>query len=80
MRIAVDASYSDLIQLLISNGADIHAEDWDPAVRAELAFLSRRPLLFFFKAVSVSEDRTISRSFRGLTQNPDLVIEIVTFL
>ena len=89
MHQAVEDSNLNLIRLLISYGADIHAEDWggstplsrviDPAVMVEMILLTRRPLLLFFNAVSVSEDLSISRSLRRVAEIPDLVRGVVMF-
>ena len=74
----------------MKSGADIHAEDssgrtplslvTDPAVKAELVFLTRRPLLLFLEAVSASDDVNISRSFRRVAENSDLLREVFAYL
>ena len=79
-----------LTRFLVSNGADIYFEDSDGctplslvtdlALRADMLFLTPRPLLLFLVAVSIAEDLNISRSLRRVAQNPDLVREIVKIM
>ena len=83
MHVAIhDAALDlDLIRLLISKGADIHAEDRAFFARnVDMMFLIREPLLCFLKAVSAARDPNISRSLRCLADNPDLTREVVKFL
>ena len=73
--------------LLVSNGGDIHAEIsigltplslvTDPAAKAEMVFLTRRPLLLFFEAVA--EDIDTSRPLRRVAGNSDLIRELILF-
>ena len=90
MHIAAQISNVDIVKLLTSKGANIHVEDsngisplsliTDPALKADMVFLTRRPLLLFFEAVTVSDDVNISRSFRQVAENSDLMREVYGFL
>ena len=87
---AAQYNRADVAKLLVISGADVHAEDsagrtplslaTDSALKADMVFLTRRPLLLFFEAVIVSDDVNISRSFRLVTENSDLMREVYGFL
>ena len=57
---------NDLIRWLVSNGCNIYAENskghtplstaQDKALKADMVYLTRRPLLLFFEAVCVADD------------------------
>ena len=79
MLIAVENSFSDFVRLLIAKGADIQADNLSDEI-SRMVFIARRPLLLFLKAVSMSEDLTISRSLRRVAVIEELVKEVVTFL
>ena len=80
----------DIIRVLVTNGANIHAEAsdgrtplsivTDPTLRAGMVFQIRRPFLLFFEAVSVAKHLAISRSLRRVAQNLDLVKKIVEYV
>ena len=87
---AAQYNRADVAKLLVISGADVHAEDsagrtplslaTDPALKADMVFLTRRPPLLFFEAVIVSDDVNISRSFRQVAENSDLMREVYGFL
>ena len=94
-RAAADpALRANIIRMLVANGGDIHSEDecgesplslvTDPALRSDMVCLTRRftrrSLLVFLIAVSVSENLIIVRSLRQVADNFDLVREVVTFV
>ena len=72
-----------MIGLLVSHGACIYAENSkgqsplslvaDQTIRAEMIFLTRRPLLLFLEAVSLSEGVEFDDSLRRVAGNSDLV-------
>ena len=72
-----------MVKLLVSNGGDIYAESFkglsplslvsDPTVRAEMIFLTRRPLLLFLEAVCLSEGVEFDISLHRVAGNSDLV-------
>ena len=75
--------------MLVSNGGDVYEENssgksplclvTDAAVIADMLFLTRRPLLFFLKAVCVAKDLTNTRSLLRVAESSDLAREIVMF-
>ena len=84
------ATHYRLIRLLVVYCADIHfAENSngctplflidDKALKADMVFLTRRPLLLFFEAASFSDDSDTSRSLRRMAGNPDLVRVVIMF-
>ena len=72
-----------MIRLLVSHGGCIYAENSkgqsplslvaDQTIRAEMIFLTRRPLLLFLEAVSLFEGVEFDDSLRRVAGNSDLV-------
>ena len=79
-----------MIKQLVSNGGDIYVKNSkglsplslaaDPTVRAEMIFLSRRPLLLFLEAVCLSEGVECDDSLRRVAGNIDLVRLTIKFI
>ena len=79
-----------LIQLLVSNGGNIYAENSeghtplslvrDPALNAEMVFLTRKPLLLFFEAICVANDLKNTAAPHCVAVNIDLKRYIVGYL
>ena len=72
-----------MIKLLVFHGGDIYAENSEgesplslesaSAVRADMIFLSRRPLLLFLEAVCLSESEECEGPLRRVAEKSDLV-------
>ena len=79
---------TDIVRLLILNGGDIHSKNLGgktplcfveaPDLKADMVFLTRRPLLFLLEAICIAED--LQSSLRRLAENTDLMRYIVKFV
>ena len=90
MHLALGGSLQnrDVVRLLVCNGGDIYAENAEgktplglvtnPALKADMVFLTRRPLLLFLEAVCVAED--LQSSLRRLAESSDLLRYMVRFV
>ena len=80
----------DFIRILVSKGGNIYAENskghtplslaWDAALKADMMYLTRRSLLFFFEAVCVADDLKHSGALQRVAANADLGRHICGFL
>ena len=81
---------NDLIRWLVSNGCNIYAENSkghtplslvrDPALKADMMYLTRRPLLIVFEAVCVADDLKHSGALQRVAASTDLGRYICGFL
>ena len=79
-----------LLESLVSYGGNIYAENSkgysplslikDATLKADMVYLTRRPLLLFLEAVCVADELTNNKSFRRVAENSDLTNFIVGFL
>ena len=80
----------NLIRLLVANGGNIYAENskghsplslvLDTVLKADMIFLTRRPLLLFLDAVGAAGDIKGNESLQRMTGNSDLVRYLVKSL
>ena len=81
---------AELIRELVSNGGNIYAENSvgctplslvrNPALKADMQFLTRRALLLFFEAVCIADDLACYDSLQRVAANFDLGRYIGGFL
>ena len=72
---------AELIRVLVSNGGNIYAENSkghtplslvrNPALKADMQFLTRRALLLFLEAVCIADDLACFDSFQRVAANSD---------
>ena len=80
----------DFIGWLASNGGNIYAENSkgrtplslarDPELKADMVFLTRRPLLLFFETVCEADDLKHSDALKRVADNYDLGRHIISLL
>ena len=80
----------DLIRYVVSMGGNVQAVNSkghtplslvrDTALKSDIVFLTRRPLLHFFEAICIAEGLEGSRALQRVAENFDVMGHIVTFL